>query len=254
MPRFFQALWCPAHPTTVARGVMRGLAAFGTCVLIAVLASSAVAQPASVPVRVVQGSDGSLYVVQGGKSWTLVPDQLSDADVDALHPSSEIDGVLPDDLVGCDPWDPRCAAAAVAAPPAAPASTGCASPLTGTVDLTGKVASAVPGTCIAVGATVSSEVEQSKPQDVYALPLTAGRTYQFSFTSPNNYGNGWVNVALLKPDSSVAMLGRAGNPNAGCNWGDPHNCVYTPSSDDTHYLVVSGHTPGARYTFNIKQM
>ena len=57
--------------------VLRGFAAVGAFALVAVLAVTAVAQTA--PVRVVQGGDGTLYLVQAGNSWTLVPDQISDA-------------------------------------------------------------------------------------------------------------------------------------------------------------------------------
>jgi Bacterial Ig domain len=63
----------------------------------ALLAVSAAAQ--SAPVRVVQASNGALYVLQGDKSWALVPDQIGDEDVAALSPSGEIDGTLPSDLL-----------------------------------------------------------------------------------------------------------------------------------------------------------
>ena len=39
-----------------------------------------------------------MYVLQGGNSWTLVPDQASDSDVAALNPGGEIDGTLPNEL------------------------------------------------------------------------------------------------------------------------------------------------------------
>ena len=98
--------------------VIRGFAAMGTLVLVAVLAVTAVAQVA--PVRVVQGSDGTLYLVQAGKSWTLVPDQISDADLAALNLSGEVDGTVPVQLLASAPA--QAAAPAPAAPaPAAPA-------------------------------------------------------------------------------------------------------------------------------------
>ncbi|MBV9171392.1 MAG: hypothetical protein JOZ81_15045 [Chloroflexi bacterium] len=214
--------------------------------LVAGLALSALAQQA--PVQVVQASDGTLYVVQGSNAWTLIPNQISDSDLAALNNVGELDGIL-----GTPQQAPAAAPAAAATQPPAQASTGCSSPVTGTVDLSGKVASDVPGTCIALGATVSSVVDQTKPKDVYALPLTAGGTYQFLLTSPNKFGNGWVDVTLLNPDSSTAIAGRAGNPNPGCNFANHVDCTYTAASTNIYYLVVSVYTPGARYTLNVKQ-
>jgi hypothetical protein len=95
--------------------VFRGLAAVGAFALVAVLALTAVAQTA--PMRVVQGSDGTLYLVQAGNSWTLVPDQISDADLAALNLSGEVDGTVPAQLLASAPPP----VAAPAPPPAAPA-------------------------------------------------------------------------------------------------------------------------------------
>jgi hypothetical protein len=100
----------------MARHILfRGFAAVGAFALVAVLAVTAVAQTA--PVRVVQGSDGTLYLVQAGNSWTLVPDQISDADLAALNLSGEVDGTLPAQLLASAPP----LAAAPAPPAAAPA-------------------------------------------------------------------------------------------------------------------------------------
>jgi hypothetical protein len=95
--------------------VFRGFAAVGAFALVAVLAVTAVAQTA--PVRVVQSSDGTLYLVQAGNSWTLVPDQISDSDLAALTLNGEVDGTIPSQLLASAP--PQ--AAAPAAPAAAPA-------------------------------------------------------------------------------------------------------------------------------------
>jgi hypothetical protein len=95
--------------------VFRGFAAVGAFALVAVLAVTAVAQTA--PMRVVQGSDGTLYLVQAGNAWTLVPDQISDADLAALNLSGEVDGTVPGQLLASAP--PQVAAPAPA--PAAPA-------------------------------------------------------------------------------------------------------------------------------------
>jgi|SRR5579864_299402 len=96
--------------------VLRGFAAVGALTLVAVLAVTAVAQTA--PVRVVQGSDGTLYLVQAGNSWTLVPDQISDSDLAGLTPSGEVDGTVPAQLMASAP--PQAVAPAPAPPAAAP--------------------------------------------------------------------------------------------------------------------------------------
>jgi hypothetical protein len=103
-----------------SRLVLRGFPLFIALSVAVWLTFSASAQ--SAPVRVVQGSDGTLYVVQGGKSWTLVPDQIGDADLAALDASGEIDGTLPDSLLSTQAAAPAPAPApAPPAPAAAPA-------------------------------------------------------------------------------------------------------------------------------------
>jgi hypothetical protein len=115
-----------------SRLVFRGCAVSCTLIVVAVLTATAIAQPA--PVRVVQKSDGTLYVVQGTTAWTLVPDQISDEDAAALSPSGEIDGILPNDvLMAQAPEAPQAAAPAPApaqpaAPPPAPAPAPAAPP------------------------------------------------------------------------------------------------------------------------------
>ena len=96
--------------------LIRGFAAVGAFALVAVLAVTAFAQAA--PLRVVQGSDGTLYLVQGGNEWTLVPDQITDADPAALNLSGEIDGTVPAQFLASAPPP----AAAPAPAPAAPAA------------------------------------------------------------------------------------------------------------------------------------
>jgi len=83
------------------RHVIRGFAAAGAFALAATFAVTAFAQ--SAPVRVVQGSDGTLYMVQAGNSWTLVPDQISDANLAALNLSGEVDGTIPAQFLASGP-------------------------------------------------------------------------------------------------------------------------------------------------------
>jgi len=240
--------------------VVRGVAGLGALAIAAALAVSAAAQPAPVPVHVVQSTDGTLYVVQGSTSWTLVPGQISDSDAAALNPSGEIDEVMPDQLfVVQAPSAPPAAAPAppTAAQPPAQAATGCSSPITGTVDLTGKVANDVPGTCLGVGATVTSVVSSStKSKDVYAIPLTAGANYQLVFTWPNNTPNVQVHVAVLSPPNlTPVQSGDAPGNGVQCAWiGTTTPCTFTVATTDTYYVQVTA--PGAnasRYTFTVKQ-
>jgi hypothetical protein len=50
------------------------------------------------PQMIVQGSDGTLYLVHGVAAWPLVPDQITDSDLAALNLGSEIDGTIPSGL------------------------------------------------------------------------------------------------------------------------------------------------------------
>ena len=245
--------------------VLRGLAVFGTVAGVAALAVSAVAQTA--PVRVIQGSDGTLYLVRGGNAWTLVPELASDADVAALSPSGEVDGSIPNDLLVV----PAPAAPAVAAPPtpqpvAAPAPTAVppASPrpaaITGTVDLTGTVASDLPGTPIAVGATIMSMVDMdNQRQDVFSMNLSAGVAYQFLFASSNKFGNGQLNFQILSPDSkqvsAFGLLRYA--PGLKCDFWNAgaSPCLFTPTVSGTYYPGIStGGSPAQRYTITVQQV
>jgi hypothetical protein len=79
--------------------VLCGFAAVGAFALVAVLAVTAIAQAA--PVRIVRGNDGTLYLVQEGKSWTLVPDPISDSDLATLTSRGKFDGAIPAQFPGC---------------------------------------------------------------------------------------------------------------------------------------------------------
>lgn len=99
--------------------VLRGLSVIGAFALVATLTVTAVAQPTQP--RVVQSSDGTLYLVQGGSAWPLLPDQISDDDLAALNLGGEVDGIIPPSLLNLaapepPPSDP--APATDAAPPA----------------------------------------------------------------------------------------------------------------------------------------
>jgi hypothetical protein len=113
----------------IAPSVFRCLAAvLGAGALVVVLAVPAFAQ--AFPVRVVQAGDGTLYLVQGGNAWPLVPDAMSDEDLAALSVGDEVDGTIPSELLTLpDAPAPLAPAAPEMAPPeAVPAAPGTAEP------------------------------------------------------------------------------------------------------------------------------
>jgi len=78
--------------TIKGSSVVRGWVGLFAVVMVALWAASAAAQP--ITLRVVQSSDGTLYLVQGASAWTLAPDPISDADLAGLNPVGEIDGSI----------------------------------------------------------------------------------------------------------------------------------------------------------------
>jgi len=238
--------------TINSRVVIRGISGLAMLAIAATLAISAAAQPAPVPVRVVQGSDGTMYVVQGGKSWTLVPGQISDSDVAALNPGGEIDEVLPNDLFIQPP------AASPAATPT-PASAAGPAPITGTADLTGKAGSDTAGAlAIAVGATITSVVDSTgKPHDFYAIALSAGTTYQILFTGVKTSSSGALNLFVLNPDTSNSLEcqfdTRTGTQMI--NLGTPGSiCTFSPTVNGSYYIRMDAGGPSQKYTFTVKSM
>jgi hypothetical protein len=243
------------------RAFVRGMGVVCAVVMIGNMAATAMAQ--QVPVRVVQGTDGTVYVIQGGNSWTLVPDPISDADTAALSPGGEIDGVLPDALFAAAP-PPVQAAPPVAAQPPAPAPpppapvVPAAEPtlITGTVDLTGKVSNSVDNpTPIAIGATITSIVDiHTKPHDIYSINFTAGVKYTMTSSSNNKYGGPAVTVNVLNPDHTVAtQLFPGGYYSTGCTTISNAPCIFTPAVSGTYYLDATPQGVTQNYTFTVKQ-
>jgi hypothetical protein len=246
------------------RVFLRGLNVFCALALISSLAATAMAQ--QVPVRVVQSSDGTLYVLQGSNSWTLVPDQLSDSDAAALNPGGEIDGTVPTDLfvVQAPAAPPQAPPAPVAAPPAAapppptPTPAPMATPIAGIANLTGKAGNDVQNaTLIAPGATITSVVDiNTKPFDVYAINLSAGHRYLISTSTTNGYGGQGMAALVLNPDATVAnqsfVLGGYHIP--GC-WSPAgaDTCSFTVAVDGTYYIKMQASTSAENYTFTVKQ-
>jgi hypothetical protein len=92
----------------------------------------------------------------------------------------------------------------------------------------------------------------TKPSDVYAVPLTAGTTYKWRFTSNNNFGGrGFVNVRILSPDGTNAVW--AGNASTnGCGGANSSiPCTYSPAVTAIFLLSVDNFGNGQRYTFTI---
>jgi hypothetical protein len=80
----------------------------GVLVLAALGASSAVAQPASPPWHLVQGSDGTLYVVTDQARYVVNPDPVSDDDLAALTDGGTLGSQIPATapVVTADVWTP----------------------------------------------------------------------------------------------------------------------------------------------------
>jgi hypothetical protein len=210
-------------------------------------------------VRVIQGADGTLYLVRGGNAWTLVPDQASDSDVGALNLSGEADGVIPNDLLTVQtPAPPPAAAPAPAAPEPAPAPApppAGAAPITGSANLTGKAGSDVQSaTLIGLGASITSIVDNhTKLNDVYAIRLSGGQKYSIFSSTNNKYNGAGINAIILNPDGSVAnqsfTLGGYYIP--GC-YGPGDMCSFTVALDGTYYIKMQAQTSGQNYTFSVK--
>ena len=156
---------------------LRGLAVVGAFALLAVFAIAAIAQAG--PLRVVQGSDGTVYLVQGQKSWTLKPDQISDADLAALTSRGEVDGTIPPQLQVDAP-------APATAPAAAPAEQADADKLAGDYN----VSYGAPAVVTITGSASSYTVTAKSPVRVTGsrCDLPPGTVIAtFSFQSGTSY-------------------------------------------------------------------
>jgi hypothetical protein len=73
---------------------------FATTALLAMSISTNDAAAQSSPLNADQGSDGTLYLIQGSSVWTLVLANISDGDLSSLKPSGELDGAIPAAFLG----------------------------------------------------------------------------------------------------------------------------------------------------------
>jgi hypothetical protein len=67
----------------------------GSFALAGVLVAAFMLFDQSSAIHVLQGADGTLYLAQDSDAWTMQPSPISDADLAALTPSGELDGVIP---------------------------------------------------------------------------------------------------------------------------------------------------------------
>ena len=218
------------HVFLRALNIVCGLALIGS------LAATAMAQ--QVPVRVVQASHGTLYVLQGSTSWTLVPDQLSDSDAAALNPTGEIDGTLPDQLLVVQAPAPQAAAPAPAAAPpvAAAAPTPVPAPAVDpTVGMAGQTATYCRNSDVGlanVKITVVSAAWASKISDSQSpqADMFVALLFDAANQGPKQlswYGGGEVFTALQLQDDS----GQVYRPQDNINLDSDAAALYGGSSD-----------------------
>src|SRR5579859_3765238 len=202
LPDWAATLVAGDHPMR-SRLTIRTFAVAGALLCIAAFAVSVSVAAQAAPVRIVQGSNGTLYVLQGDKSWTLVPDQINDADAAALSPSGEIDGTLPEDLLVVQPpaAPPVAAPAPPAAPPPAPApaapSVASGPPkLTIGNPLENQNVSAKGGATFTISGTAADPVAGAGGIDVVDVWI---------FGERNAAGSTHLGTALLQSDGSWSL-------------------------------------------------
>ncbi|MBV9601719.1 MAG: hypothetical protein JOZ87_33340 [Chloroflexi bacterium] len=144
--------------------------------------------------QVVQGSDGTFYIAQGTNVWTLVPNQIADADLAALNQVGEVDGTISTPALAA-PAQPVAAPATVA--PAAPTpTTQAAPPQAVAAPATATPAPVAQGSFL--GHQLALEVDYPNWGTVYAGPetLTVGQSSQFNNVSPCPSGCATVTVRV----------------------------------------------------------
>lgn len=77
------------------RTLAGGMSGFKTFGLAAMLFSTILFFDQSSAIRVLQASDGTLYLIQDADAWTMQPSAIADSDLAALTPSGELDGAIP---------------------------------------------------------------------------------------------------------------------------------------------------------------
>jgi hypothetical protein len=146
-------------------------------------------------------------------------------------------------------------AATSAAPTEAPtpAPTATPRPYTGTVNLSGKVASDIPGTLVALPVTVTSVIDQNtKPRDVYAVALAAGTTLRIDL----KIGFAWSRMIVANPGSTSldndegTLLWDYG---AICCFDRSGTYSFTAAVSGTYYVAFSTKDTSQRYTLKLSK-
>jgi hypothetical protein len=230
------------------------------------------------PFRVVQGTDGSLYLVQGSTGWTLVPDRIDDVEVAALTLYGVLHGTLPDsafepsgeqspggyfvspssDVSALTPGvsGPPPTVAPEAAPILAgdgPVGKNDGPPPTVGSELKPVASSNVQGALIAVGGTYRSKIDRdTKPMDYFAVVLSAGQRYEIALSAVNGAVVGPMLLQILNPDSSVAETGGLGLN--GITYLNEVGFTFTPATSDTYNIEVQTQAHDQAYELTVRQL
>lgn len=125
--------------------------------------------------------------------------------------------------------------------------------ITGTANLAGRVKSDIPGTKIALDATVSSVVDsKTKPDDVYAIDLVVGETVRFEVTILTEC----LRLRILNPDSSSIEPNRSSEAltEYRCSYSSPLRADFTPAVSGTYYMQIMSRGSGQRYSVNVTKL
>jgi hypothetical protein len=133
-------------------------------------------------------------------------------------------------------------------PPPAATLASAVGDCTKVVDMTGKVASEIPGTPLAICANVMSVVDYAtKERDLYAIHLLAGRDTHFIVTEQRGKT---LAVELYNPGSRSISTGEYSAAFEYCCY-EKWEKVFTPAVDGIYYLAVKAIYSGQRYTLTI---
>jgi uncharacterized repeat protein (TIGR02543 family) len=110
----------------------------------------------------------------------------------------------------------------------------------------------IPGTLLALGATVSSVVDvNAKLWDIYALNLTAGQEVQFRVDGVGGSSD-YVYPILANPGSgSFATNSITEAFSANTRYNDPWSRNFAPAVSGTYYLGIKARSAGNAYTLSV---
>ena len=110
----------------------------------------------------------------------------------------------------------------------------------------------IPGTPLAVGATVSSVVDvNTKLRDVYALELTAGQEVQFRVDGAGGTSD-YVYPILADPGSTSFETGSTTLAfSERTQYNDPWTRNFVPAVSGTYFLAIKARQTGQAYTLSV---